>query len=322
MKTYVFETKMTALSSISHNGGQSFGITSKLRREKFVQPDQSVEEIPVLSGNGLRGMLRDRGMLHMCRTLGYGAPDESNQVRGLTLAAYNFLFSGGSLSSDGGKVVDLDKAYRSLRDLIPLVAIFGGGIGNALTPGKLIMGKAIPMCIETSHLLPPAYQSKTSIWDYLQEEMYTRKDDTKDEHKASVIEPGVRLQLAAAQQQKAAKTGTETIEKTGAATQMQYFVETFAAGTPFYWKIQLNDVNDIEFEAFLIALGEFSKRPYVGGKSNIGLGEVAIECKDWFVIDSRMQTLESKAVARPAGSLYLAHLESRGEEIRTSLRSM
>ena len=82
---------MTALSSISHNGGQSFGINSKLRREGFVQPDGSVEDVPVLSGNGLRGLLRDRGMLHMCRALGYGVNDTTGKVSGLSLAAFYFL---------------------------------------------------------------------------------------------------------------------------------------------------------------------------------------------------------------------------------------
>jgi hypothetical protein len=64
MKTYVFEGVVTALTSISHIG-DSHGVNAKLRREKFVQPDGTVEEIPVISGNSLRGILRDRGMLHM-----------------------------------------------------------------------------------------------------------------------------------------------------------------------------------------------------------------------------------------------------------------
>ncbi|MES2222093.1 MAG: hypothetical protein V4587_14145, partial [Acidobacteriota bacterium] len=98
---------MTAVSSISHNGGQSFGISSKFRREKFVQPDRTVEEVPVLSGNGLRGMLRDRGMAHMCRALGYG---EDGQ--GLSLPAFHFLFSGGALTDIGGKTINIAEARR------------------------------------------------------------------------------------------------------------------------------------------------------------------------------------------------------------------
>src|SRR5690606_14632725 len=96
---YLFEGIVTAKSSISHNGGESLGIETKLRREKLVQPDGSVEEVPVLSGNGMRGLLRDRGMLHMCRSLGYGEPGEDGVPSGLTLSAFYFLFSGGSLTS-------------------------------------------------------------------------------------------------------------------------------------------------------------------------------------------------------------------------------
>jgi len=66
MKTYIFNGAVTALSSISHIG-ENRGITSLLRREKIVAGDGTVEEVPIFSGNGIRGMLRDRGMLHMCR---------------------------------------------------------------------------------------------------------------------------------------------------------------------------------------------------------------------------------------------------------------
>jgi len=157
MQTIIWEGTMTALSSISHNGGQSFGINSKLRREKFVQMDGSVEEIPVISGNGLRGLLRDRGMLHMCRALGYGVNDETGEVRGLSLAAFYFLFSGGALTSTGSRGIDIDEA-RKVRALIPLVGVFGGAMGNSIMPGKLKCGKAIPICAETIHLLPESFR--------------------------------------------------------------------------------------------------------------------------------------------------------------------
>src|SRR3972149_5917726 len=125
-KSYIFEGQVTALSSISHNGGQSLGITAKLRREKFVQPDGTVEEVPTISGNSLRGLLRDRGMLHMCRALGYGVNDQTGAVAGLSLAAFYFLFSGGALTSPGSRGVGIDEA-RKVRQLIPPL----GGVGGA-----------------------------------------------------------------------------------------------------------------------------------------------------------------------------------------------
>ena len=320
MKTYTFEGRMTALSSISHNGGQSFGVNSKLRREKFVQPNGSVEEIPTVSGNGLRGMLRDRGMLHMCRALGYGVNDATGAVTGLSLPAFYFLFSGGSLTSAGGaKGLDVDEA-RKVRALIPLVGIFGGAMGNQILPGKAKIGKAIPICAETLHLLPEAFRvpGAQSIWDYLQEEMYTRKDDEKNEGLRGVIAAPVRGLIDAARAEKAKRPANEIQTDTGQRQQMMYYVETLAAGTAFYWRITLDDVTEVEFEAFLTTLVEFSRLPYIGGKSNIGMGEVAIKFDNWVSIDSRLKS-ESKEVALPAGSGYAKHLSDQGQAIRELL---
>ena len=184
MKTIEFSGIVTALSSVFHGGGQSFGINSKLRREKFVQPDGSVEEVPVISGNGVRGLLRDLGMAHMCHALGYGEVGKDGRPDGLSLPAFYFMFSGGSLTKVSGRGLDIDRA-RELRELIPLVGVFGGAMGNQIMPGKLKVDKMIPICKETAHLLPETTvpESPESIWEYLQEEMYTRKDDEKDENK-------------------------------------------------------------------------------------------------------------------------------------------
>jgi CRISPR type IV-associated protein Csf2 len=156
MRTILWEGTVTALSSIAHSGGQTFGISTKLRREKFVQPDGRVEEIPVISGNSLRGLLRDRGMLHMCKALGYGVREETGEVMGLSLPAFHFLFSGGALTSQGDKTIDIGYARR-LRELIPLVGVFGGAVGNVILPGKLKVGKLIPICAETAHVLPERF---------------------------------------------------------------------------------------------------------------------------------------------------------------------
>lgn len=319
-RTYQFETLVTALSSISHNGGESFGINSKLRREKFVQPDGRIESVPTISGNSMRGLLRDRGMLHMCRVLGYGTDSEKGQVRGLPLKAFHFLFSGGSLSSDGGKTLNVEEARR-VRELIPLVGIFGGGLGNQLLPGKLICGKLIPVCAETIHLLPEKFRqaNTNSIWDSLQEEMYTRKDDAKNQHLREVIDARERLLLEAAEVQAHDKAAQVT--ETGVKTQMMYYVETFAAGSQFYWRMALRDVTDIEFEAFLTALSEFARLPFIGGKANVGMGEVSMQCKDWFEIDSRLN-VAAREVAMPAGTGYARHLNESGLKIREWLGAM
>lgn len=318
MQTLIYEGAMTALSSIAHSGGESIGIETKLRRERFVQPDGSVEEVPVISGNGLRGMLRDRGMWHMCRELGYGVDEEAGRVLGLSLSAFYFLFSGGMLGNAGSGGIDVDYA-RKLREAIPLVSIFGGAVGNQILPGKLKVGKAIPICAETQHLLPEQYRNGAhSIWDSLQLEMYTRKDDEKNEKLRTVIAGNNWKQVALLLESKPEES-KGTAERP--PQQMMYYTETFASGTRFHWKLVLEDVTDVEYDAFMTTLSEFSRLPYVGGKSSVGLGEVAIQFDKWLQIDSRLQ-VASEAISKPSGSAYAEHLKQRGAEIRTVLETL
>jgi CRISPR type IV-associated protein Csf2 len=319
MKTYDFSGTITALSSIAHSGGQSIGIEQMLRREKFVLPDNSVEDIPLISGNGLRGMLRDRGMLHMCRALGYGINEESGEVRGLSLPAFYFLFSGGTLSSDSGKGLDINYA-RKLRELIPLTGIFGGALGNQILPGKLKIGKAIPICQETAHIIPDRFRSRATqtVWAFIQKEMYTRKDDGKNENYRPLLAGETRQLLDA---MNAPKVKNEVQTDTGQNQQMMYFCETFAAGTPFYWRITLDDASDVELEAFLTTLVEFSKMPYVGGKSAAGLGEVSIQLDKWMTIDSRTSP-QGEELSYTLGRKYADHLDQRAGEIRGTLATI
>lgn len=318
MRTLTFQGVVTALSSITHNGGESFGISAKLRREKFVQPDGSVEEVPVVSGNSLRGTLRDRGMLHMCRALGFGVREDTGEVVGLSLPAFYFLFTGGSLTSTGSERLDIDKA-REIRSLIPLVGVFGGAVGNMILPGKLRCGKLLPIAAETAHLLPEEYRPERpeSVWEYTQEEMYTRKDDEKNEHLRRMIGGTSRLLLDDPNTRRTALAEAQGESK----QQMMYYVETLAAGTQFYWRLQLDDVTDVEFEAFLTCLVEFSRHPFIGGKSAVGMGEVAVKFDQWVEIDSRIATGGS-AVDRPIGSAYDSHLKQRGGAIRSLLEAM
>lgn len=317
MHSYVFEGTMTALTSISHIGN-TFGVNAKLRREKVVQPDGTVEEVPIISGNSLRGILRDRGMLHMLRTLGYGVDEETGEVAGLSLAAFYFLFSGGALTSTGSRGLDIDEARR-WRSIIPLVALFGGAMGNQIMPGQLKCGKAIPICAETVHILPERFVNggEQSIWELCQEEAYTRRDDEKNENLRQLIAPDVRGLLEDKARSEREKRGTDedVAGETGLKQQMRYYVETIAAGTELFWDIVLDDVSDLEFEAFAVTLAEFGRQPYIGGKSGVGHGKVAIRFDQWIEINPRIAPT-GKEIDLPLGSRYMEHLKARGDDIR------
>ncbi len=320
MHIYILEGVMTALTSISHIG-DTHGINAKLRREKVVQPDGSIEEIPIISGNALRGILRDRGMFHMLKMLGYGVDEQTGEVRGLSLPAFYFLFSGGALTKDAGRGIDVDEV-RQWRTLIPLVSLFGGAMGNKIMPGKAKIGKAIPICLETLHLIPERFVDDTghqSIWELLQEEAYTRRDDEKNENLRQLIAPDVRLLLEAADAEKRKRAHLhpdfDTVEETGQKQQMRYYVETISAGTRLYWDIVLDDVSDLEFDAFCITLAEFGRFPYIGGKSAVGHGKVAIHFDKWIEIEPRLRPA-GKELDFTLGTRYIQHLQEHGQEIR------
>ena len=190
-----------------------------------------------------------------------GPSTNGHQVQGLPLPAFYFL---SAAHSPGDRALDIDAA-RELRTLIPLVSVFGGAMGNQIMEGKLTVGKLYPICQETAFRLPPRFLptsgSLPSVWELLQEEAYTRRDDEKVERLRQLIAPEARalLEAEAGAKRAQARGGDNLDTDVGQHQQMRYYVETFAAGTQFYWRLGLRDVNDIEWEAFLSALIEFSK---------------------------------------------------------------
>ena len=322
MQTYIFEGVVTALTSISHIGN-TFGINAKLRREKIVQQGGTVEEVPIISGNSIRGILRDKGMLHMLRMLGYGVNEQSGKVDGLSLAAFYFLFSGGALERTGSRGLDIDEARR-WREAIPLVALFGGAMGNQIMPGKLKVGKMIPLCKETAEIIPERFcDNLVSIWDLCQEEAYTRRDDEKNENLRQLIAPEVRGLLETSARNKRQKTGTDEdqVKETGQKQQMRYFIETLAAGTQFFWELSLDDVTPLEFEAFSVTLAEFGRSPYIGGKSGTGHGKIAVSFDKWIEINPRLAPT-GKEIDTPLGTRYINHLKKSGSAIRDLLNGL
>lgn len=313
MRTYVLEGIVTALSSISHNGGERNGTTTQLRREKFVQKNGKIAHIPVISGNSIRGILRDRGMFNMLIQLGYGVNEGTGEVNGLSLNAFYFLFSGGALVSTGSDGIDI-KHFRDMRETIPLIGLFGGAAGNIIMPGKIKIGKLIPICTEIAHLIPERFIPETisTIWEYCQTEMYTRRDDEKNDRVRMLIE---NKQLGDG------KNSIEETKKKQGPQQMMYNVETIAAGTKLYWKIVLEDVSDVEFEAFLATLLEFSKSPNIGGKGAVGHGEISIKLDKWIEIDSRVN-LQGTELDVKIGTKYKEHIINYKDSICKFLNEM
>ncbi len=272
MKTYIFEGLCTALSSISHNGGERNGTIVQLRREKFVQKNGAVAEIPVVSGNSIRGKLRDLSAINILTR----SDGTKSQVDADT---FNLLFSGGSLESVGKKNLDIEKV-RQLRKKIPALSVLGCSIGNVILPGKVDIGKMLPICQETLSYIPEKFHFDDikTIWEYCQVEMNTRRDDTKDENKLEFIADVAK---------------TEDLK----GSQMMYHTETLVAGTKFYWRVCLRDTTDVETGVFLSLIQQWaSQASQVGGNGRVGHGRLKVELKETFVVDSDIEFKNSDFV--------------------------
>lgn len=345
METLILEGTLTLLSSLSHNGGDKAGNVALLRREDVMQPSGQPESVVVLSGNAIRGRFRDVAMLHMLRELGYGeeratqvtdttaGANREGDTLGLSLPALHFLFSGGTLTGDGGKAINL-AALERWRQLIPLVSLLGGAVGNVILPGKLKFGKALPICQETAHLLPERLtppggetlpiashpQARTSVYELTQRELFTRRDDSKNPHYWPLLQPQVRGALTeglTTQRQRRSAGEDQALER-GTAQQMLAYTETLKAGTVLYWKLVACDCTPLEFDALLTGLAVFSRLPYLGGKSSVGHGEVACHLPAWRRIDSRLQP-QGHAVDVAVGMRYQEHLRTHAAAIREVL---
>jgi len=314
--TYHMAGEVTALSPISHLGAQHGGTVTTLNRQKFIQPDGRVEEVPVISGNSFRGQLRDCGMRFMLEHLGM-------QV---DLPVFHLLFSGGMLTKKGeGAAAVRTGDYRRLKELVPLLGIFGGAVGGQIMRGALEVGQFTPICEETAHLLPAEAtreRNLASIYDYLQVVEFTRTDDAKQDTYRHLMAPAAVALLEGGELPlDVPEEGRESLAKAaGVATQMRYGSEVFAAGTVFWHELTLRAATELERDALFSALAAYAEKSVLGGKSAIGLGKVRFRYNEMELSASLRPT--GHEVGFQVGAQYLRHLEENRAEIGEMLRRM
>lgn len=229
-----FSGVITLTSPLAHGADEKMGVDTKFRRIVHMV-DGKTEEIPTVSGNSIRGVMRRLIAYDYIQRLGL-------EKQGISDKLYYTLFSGGALEK--GSVVDHINVgtRREMREMIPFLSVWGGAVGNQIMSGKLIVENAIPICMETM-----AYTGKESIlsyWDCLQEVYMTRRDDLEDNSR---------------------QEGEQ-------ATQMKYTIECLVPGTRLQHGFVIFDCNAIEAACFRFALHLWMRDACIGGKSAVGLG--------------------------------------------------
>lgn len=229
------------LSSLSHIG-ESNGPDSFLNTQSIVK-NGKIEEVFVYSGNAIRGILRDSGAKYLL-----GGKKVSNDI-------FYLLFSGGNIAGEQKTNI---KLAGEIKQKYPFISLFGGGIGTALLSGILKVSDAYPICQECSEIVPEKYLDRCTLnWGQLSSDRsYTRMDDTKNNKLQKFMET---------EEQKEKKKGE-------ASTQMRYNVEVLNAGSELWSQILLEEPTESEIGCLISCFVEFFKYPFIGGKSNVGMG--------------------------------------------------
>ncbi|MDV6247034.1 hypothetical protein [Rhodococcus opacus] len=245
--TRLWEVEMTARSPISHRG-ELIGTTAIGRRMKVLQQDGSVELVPVISGNSFRGVLRRIGEELLRDVLGYEGQ--------LPLAVAHTLRNGGAIVKTQAEPIT-GRRLHQLRELVPLLSVFGGAIGAAPIDGCLRVGHVVPIVTEAMPILRRTYEEPIpSRFDIEALESYSHLDDVTAGH------AGTTVDLDAG----AGGSGSPV---------MRYDIETLAPGTRFESWVQLVRGSVLDHAFLSDVLVEFTWSGWLGGRSGIGHGQIA-----------------------------------------------
>lgn len=226
---------MTLASPLIHSD-ERVEVMQRFRREPYLVEGELLD-VPILSGNAIRGMLRRASALRICELLNVGE-------RSLPLSAFYLLFAGGFLSGSS-PTVNVEDEIR-VRELCTPVALLGGSRGGRIYHGLLDVWRGEPVCDELRSWHEPhaAYDGHVpSCFDLLTEVNYTHRDDRSED------------------------LGDEK-----SPVQMRYSFEALVPGTRLLHGCVLRTADELILGCLLDAIGILSRQQSIGGRAAIGHG--------------------------------------------------
>lgn len=242
-----FEGRYEAKQPVSHGADTSTGIVQRLRTQKVdvVDPatgERYTEDVPVISGNSLRGQLRDLLATDFLERI---SPDDGPLE--LQDLLFNTFYSGGTLQREAGPSKIKRRMIENIREHIPMLSLLGSAAGSQLFDGRLDMGQLWPVCMETRHLT--GVESDRPVYGaFVDSTFYTRSDDREG-----------------------GRQGDEAVQ------QMRYRVHVLVPGTPFHHVMALRGASEIERSCLGHAFDLFDRQPTIGGMSARGHGLVEFD---------------------------------------------
>lgn len=243
-----FDIDILAQSSIVHREDYSTVGTDNFalfRREKIITPTGDVTQVPIVSGSSFRGILRRIGEALTANVLNY-------EDAALPIPAAHLLSNGGRLAKSARPLTDEEE--RSLKALIPQIAVFGGAASGRIMSGLLTVGKVLPEIAELAHLLPrpPRTTALPAAVLGVAEESFTHLSDHRTDTSHSPI-----------------VDSDETSSPLG-----RFGIETLPAGTRLQTWVRLDNATTLQAAFLRDVLAEFALRGHLGGRIAAGHGQV------------------------------------------------
>lgn len=205
-----------------------------IRRASLLSKDGTSVEVPAISGNSLRGQLRRIAARQMLDRL---------KLERVPTKVYHLLFSGGAISkgetSSSHRVADI----RALRELVPMIGLFGGAWHAEIMPGCLSVDWIWPVCEATIQIT--GIESPVSVRELVDDLFYTRCDDSP-------------------------------IPDDEVSSQMIYECEAIVPGVVLCGALSLTRATEVESGCLAIAFAEWLAYPRLGGQSSRGHGRLEV----------------------------------------------
>lgn len=250
----IYTGTITTKSNLSHNSDESMGIDSVYRRNPFFCQGKR-QDVPIYSGNAIRGKLRRIAADAFLKMLG---------IQGISAETYHIYFTGGLLAK-GSSQTEIDVGgFRAMRENIPWLSIWGSAVINKMLQGKLEVGMGVPICRETVEFT--RVQSERSFHEMLTSVFYTRKDDYDNSPYNNDV----------------STTLIDKKDKDEQAHQMKYNVEVLIPGTVLHHRFVLKNCSDVELSCFGDVIERFNHHPVLGGNARIGHGIVELAYEPGF----------------------------------------
>ncbi|MGC9106619.1 MAG: RAMP superfamily CRISPR-associated protein [Infirmifilum sp.] len=234
--------RLKALTPVYHGGNEKTGSVVLLNRLKFIV-DGEPTDVPIISGNQIRGRLRRLLARDFLNLTGYQLDLEKKADQKL----YHTLFAGGVLTEveeSESAVVDLSLKSRVVKYILP-VRLFGASYANQMVEGRVRVMHALPICKELVEYT--GIPSNTSFYTLISRAFQTRRDELRAKR-----------------------------EENEEAVQMLVEYECFAPGTEFYHELILDSSDPVDLATLYRAVKLWTEQPFIGGKSSVGFGRLNI----------------------------------------------